>query len=226
MVSIEATKFERIIWIRIVGLPLRLWNNSNFSTIVRKIGKIVVPIDHITNRVYLFVVKLAILTDKLTKLNKEIQVEADSRSFHVGIVEYEDKPWFPFKFDNEEHPYEDQDLDDQTENEFMVSESKHWNSTKEDEDEGAFATWINEMEEGEIVQDGNLNSPIYPMKEKTNEGSDDPTLSCMVAGDDMHHLHRIESSVKTGNSSEERTIFENRVYEPTLNFQEIQKTMV
>lgn len=125
MGSTTVTKSESITWIRIVGLPIRLWNNSNFSAIGGKFGKIVVPIDHITSRVDLSVVKLAILTDKLTKINDEIQVEVDGRSFHVGIVEYEDEPWFPFKFDNEEHPYEDQVLDDKTENESMVSESNN-----------------------------------------------------------------------------------------------------
>ncbi|CAI9293108.1 unnamed protein product [Lactuca saligna] len=65
----EVTKFEHVTWIRIVGLSLRIWNNSNFSAIVGKIRKIMGPIDHITNRVDLSVVKLAILTDKLTKLN-------------------------------------------------------------------------------------------------------------------------------------------------------------
>lgn len=39
----------------------------------------------------------------------------------------------------------------------------------------------------------------------------------------MHHHHRIESSVKTDDSGEERPIFENRVYEATLNFQENSK---
>ncbi|CAH1412378.1 unnamed protein product [Lactuca virosa] len=221
MGSTVVTKFERITWIRILGLLLRLWNNSNFSDVVGKFGKIAVPIDHITSRVDLSVVKLAILTDKLTKLNEEIQVEADGRSFHVGIVEYEDEPWFPFKFDNEEHPYEDQVLDDKTESESMVSESNNWNSTEEDE--GVSATWINDMEEGEIVQDGNPNSPIYPTEEKANEGGDDLTLPCTVAGDDTNHHQRTVSAVKTGDSGEERPILEKGVYEATLNFQDNSK---
>ncbi|CAI9268261.1 unnamed protein product [Lactuca saligna] len=221
MGSTAVTKSKRIIWIRIVGLPIRLWNNSNFSAIVGKFGKIVVPIDHITSRVDLFVVKLAILTDKLTKFNEEIQVEADGRSFHVGIVEYEDEPWFPFKFDNEEHPYEDQVLDDKTENESMVSESNNWNSIEEDE--GVSATWINDMEEGEIIQDGNPNSPTYHTAEKTNEGGDDPTMSCTVVGDDTEHHQRTTSATKTNESGEERPVLEKGVYEATLNFQDNSK---
>ncbi|CAI9271455.1 unnamed protein product [Lactuca saligna] len=221
MGSTAVTKSECITWIRIVGLRIQLWNNSNFSAIGEKFGKIVVPIDHITNRIELSVVKLAILTNKLTKINEEIQVEADGRSFHVGIIEYEDEPWFSFKFDNEEHPYEDQVLDDKTENESMVSESNNWNSTEEDE--GVSATWINDMEEGEIVQDRNPNSLIYHTEEKTNEGGDDRTMPCTVAGDDTDHHQRTTLATKTIDSGEERPILEKGVYEATLNFQDNSK---
>ncbi|CAH1451199.1 unnamed protein product [Lactuca virosa] len=60
----------------------------------------------ILERVDLSVVKLVILTSEKKKLNDEFNVEVDGISFTVGVVEYEDEPWFPFKFDTENEPYE------------------------------------------------------------------------------------------------------------------------
>ncbi|CAI9269129.1 unnamed protein product [Lactuca saligna] len=148
-------KFERVTWIRLVGLPLRLWSNTNFSSIVGKFGKIVVPLDHITNRVDLSVAKIAITTEKLTKFNEEILVEADGQYYQVGIIEYEDEPWFPFKFDEEEQPYADSDREGKDES--MISESE--NSDSNDDEEGVSGTWINDIEEGEIAQEDTINPP-------------------------------------------------------------------
>ncbi|CAI9296436.1 unnamed protein product [Lactuca saligna] len=122
-------------------------SNANFSSIVGKFGKIVVPLDHITNRADLSVAKIAITTEKLTKFNEEILVEADGQYYQVGIIEYEDEPWFPFKFDEEEQPYADSDREGK--DELMISESE--NSNFNDDEEGVSGTWINDIEEvGEV----------------------------------------------------------------------------
>lgn len=102
----EVTKFERVASVRIVGLPLKLCNESNFKVILAKFGKIAVPFDKIQDRMDLSVVKIGILTGEKTKLNKIVNVEVDGKAFTVGVVEYEDNPWFPFKFDVEGEPYE------------------------------------------------------------------------------------------------------------------------
>ncbi|KAI3790507.1 hypothetical protein L2E82_03598 [Cichorium intybus] len=43
-------KFERVASVRIVGLPLQLWNEENYIAILAKFGKLVVPFDNIQER--------------------------------------------------------------------------------------------------------------------------------------------------------------------------------
>ncbi|CAH1453333.1 unnamed protein product [Lactuca virosa] len=101
-----ATKFERVTSVRIVGLPIQLWNDANFRAILARFGKLVVSFDNIKERLDLSVVKIGILTGEKKKHNEIVQVEIEGRPFEVGVVEYEDEPWFPFVFANEKDPYE------------------------------------------------------------------------------------------------------------------------
>ncbi|CAI9266455.1 unnamed protein product [Lactuca saligna] len=131
--------------IRIVRLPIRLWCEDNFSAIVRKFGKIIVPFNHIEDRLDLSVVKLGILTGMKKKINEVVRVEVEGKTCDIGVVEYEDEPWFPFKFENEEQPYESQ-------SNYATSEADVVDS-KEDE-EGISDTWVDEPEDGEIISSG------------------------------------------------------------------------
>ncbi|CAH1420761.1 unnamed protein product [Lactuca virosa] len=137
--------FERVACIRIVGLPIRLWCEENFSAIVHKFGKIIVPFDHIEDRLDLSVVKVGILTGMKKKINEVIRIEAEGKIFDFGVVEYEDEPWFPFKFENEDQPYE-------SESNYATSEVEP-DDDAEDE-EGISNTWVDEVEDGEIVGGG------------------------------------------------------------------------
>ncbi|CAI9275320.1 unnamed protein product [Lactuca saligna] len=144
----EVTKFERVAWVRIVGLPLKLWNESNFKAILAKYGKIVAPCDKIQDRMDLSVAKLSILTSEKRKLNEIVNAEVDGKPFTVGVVEYEDEPWFPFKFDDEEEPYESQsDVNSSSDEDYDGEDDKEYSDgAKSDADMKE-----NEVEEGEIV---------------------------------------------------------------------------
>ncbi|KAL4583877.1 hypothetical protein LXL04_008462 [Taraxacum kok-saghyz] len=41
----------RVAWIRIVGLPIRLWGERNFENITRTFGKTIAPFDDVTTRI-------------------------------------------------------------------------------------------------------------------------------------------------------------------------------
>ncbi|KAL4585345.1 hypothetical protein LXL04_009963 [Taraxacum kok-saghyz] len=43
--------FDRVAWIRLVGMPINLWNQSKFSAIARRYGKVIAPFDDVPNRV-------------------------------------------------------------------------------------------------------------------------------------------------------------------------------
>lgn len=50
--DLESTmKYERVAWIRITGLPLQYWGETNFSIIVAQYGIIIAPYDDLPNRV-------------------------------------------------------------------------------------------------------------------------------------------------------------------------------
>ncbi|CAI9278586.1 unnamed protein product [Lactuca saligna] len=99
-------KFECVVSARIVGLPIKLWSESNFSAIVEKFGKIIILFDHIAERLDLSVVKIGILIEEKKKINEVIRVEVGAEIFDVGVVGYEDELWFPFKFEDGDQPYQ------------------------------------------------------------------------------------------------------------------------
>lgn len=146
-------KFDRIACVRIVGLPISLWSVSNFSTIARKIGKIIVPFDHFAERNDLSVVKIGILTEEKKKINDVIKVEAAGMTFEVGVVEYEDELWFPFKFESEEQPYES-DSDDKSGYATTLAETDDDDGALSEGEEGISDIWMDGVEEGEIVGNG------------------------------------------------------------------------
>nr|KAJ0217709.1 hypothetical protein LSAT_V11C300129490 [Lactuca sativa] len=145
--------FERVASIRIVGLPIRLWCEENFSAIVRRFGKIIIPFDHIEDRLDLSVVKVGILTGAKKKINEEIRVEAEGKIFFLGLVEYEDEPWFPFRFDNEVQPCE-------PETDYVTSEEELHDEVDDpsgNDEDGISDTWIGDIEEGEIVPEESVD---------------------------------------------------------------------
>ncbi|CAH1431072.1 unnamed protein product [Lactuca virosa] len=144
--------FERVSWLRIMGLPLKLWSTCNFSIIAEKFGKIIDPFDDFHHRIDLSCVKIGIRTDRCDRIN-EVIVPADGRNLiKVGLIEF-DEDWFPFRFDSSEDYYESND----------VSEDK-LNGDEED-DEGISDTWMAneepEIEDGEIVIETNTTDDGY-----------------------------------------------------------------
>ncbi|KAL4576222.1 hypothetical protein LXL04_012313 [Taraxacum kok-saghyz] len=126
----QALKYERTAWIKILGLPLHLWDEQNFTAIASRFGRIVSPFDNISHRRDYSMGKVGVLTSEQKWINEEITVKAGGIEYKVGIVEYTDD-WSPFKplpFDKVE------ESDEEDQNEEAVSD-----------------TWMDEEpEEGEI----------------------------------------------------------------------------
>ncbi|CAI9265576.1 unnamed protein product [Lactuca saligna] len=152
-------EFDRVAWIRIVGLPIHLWGERNFSKITEGYGVTISPFDELPNRVDLSCVKIGILTKRRTRINDEIFVSCEGKFIKLGIIEF-DEDWFPFKFDHSEDYYEKDDL----------SEVDETDEENEDE-EGVSDTWMHEdggeMEEGEI-------SPFSVVREEPLQGDRSP----------------------------------------------------
>ncbi|CAH1442025.1 unnamed protein product [Lactuca virosa] len=143
-------KYERIAWMKILGLPLKLWDESNFSTIVRTFGKIVRSCDCIADRRDYSIDKVGVLTSNTKWINEEISVFAEGKLFTVGVVEYTND-WSAFKTPPLDHmEYESED-----------------EVTDNDDEDGISDTCMNfndnDLEEGEI----------HPNNEHSCVGGDD-----------------------------------------------------
>ncbi|KAL4579784.1 hypothetical protein LXL04_015949 [Taraxacum kok-saghyz] len=121
---------ERIAWVSIIGLPIRLWNDENVTAIVKSYGKINVPADEMGAKVDESIIRVGILTKIKKWINIEIAVTDVGKHFNIGLVEFE-KSWTPF-----------------SDNTFVDTESS------EDEEEGQDDEGISDtdmaLEDGEI----------------------------------------------------------------------------
>ncbi|KAL4578929.1 hypothetical protein LXL04_015061 [Taraxacum kok-saghyz] len=138
--------FERVAWIRIVGLPLHMWGEGNFAAITQGFGKTIAPFNTIPARVDLSCTKIGILTERKTRINEEMQVVFGGKTLSIGITEF-DEDWWPFRFDPSKDFYEEE------------------LESGEEDDDGMSDTWIDEecedREEGEIRDEDEL--PSEPM---------------------------------------------------------------
>ncbi|KAI3511170.1 hypothetical protein L1887_18314 [Cichorium endivia] len=142
-------QYERIACLKIVGLPITLWDEENFSRIASKYGRVVNPFNFIYNRADWSMGKVGVLTSRRSWINEEVSVMANGRIFHVGVVEYTDD-WSPFRpcpFDKTVDS--DDDVD-------------------EDDSEGVSDTWMNveedESEDGEIRPERHEEPPESEVK--------------------------------------------------------------
>ncbi|CAI9298523.1 unnamed protein product [Lactuca saligna] len=105
--------------------------------------------------------KIDIFTEEKKK-NDVIKVEVVGKTFEVGVVEYEDEPWFPFKFDNDEQTYES-NFDNKSDYSTTVAEGDD-DGISSEEEERISDTSMDGVEEGKIVGDGNNqnDNPINP----------------------------------------------------------------
>ncbi|KAI3518074.1 hypothetical protein L1887_06449 [Cichorium endivia] len=133
----EDNRFERMAWLKIIGLPLRLWDEDNFSKIAGNFGRVVNPFDGICNRRDLSMGKVGVVTSRRTWINEELQVDAGGKLFKVGVIEYTDD-WSPFRecpFDN---TVESDDETEEVEDEDSDGISDTWVGMEEEPEEGEF----------------------------------------------------------------------------------------
>ncbi|CAH1442453.1 unnamed protein product [Lactuca virosa] len=92
----QELRYERIAWLKIIGLPLKLWDEENFNLIASRFGRVINPFDGIGNRRDYSMGKVGVLTSEKKWINEEITITADDVKHQIGVVEYTDD-WSPFK---------------------------------------------------------------------------------------------------------------------------------
>lgn len=96
--------FDKVAWIRIVGLPLQLWGRITLLQSQIEYGFTIAPYEDITHCLDLSCVKIGILTKRRTRINYKIFI-AFEELIKLSITEF-DEDCFPFKFDPSEDYYE------------------------------------------------------------------------------------------------------------------------
>ncbi|KAL4592419.1 hypothetical protein LXL04_005413 [Taraxacum kok-saghyz] len=89
-------KFERIVWVKVVGIPPQAWDDSNFAAVLEDFGKVMVYPGSFWNSSDISAGKLCILTEYRMKINEEIETLLNGNRYQVGVMEIEDD-WVPFR---------------------------------------------------------------------------------------------------------------------------------
>ncbi|KAL4563715.1 hypothetical protein LXL04_027760 [Taraxacum kok-saghyz] len=139
------TKFESVAWVKILGLPLKLWNENNCKAIIKEFGKLLIPFGEIRNRTDLSCITLGITTDSVKRINEAVLVETEGRQIKIGVVEFEKDGWFPFRFEIEEQPFKSEPEKQEKTMEEKMEDSENGNLS------GIPDNWNNDVEEGEIT---------------------------------------------------------------------------
>lgn len=104
-------RYGRTAWLKILGLPLKLWDKSNFSAM----GRVINPFDGIRDRRDYLMSKVGVLMSKMMWINEEITIIAGGETITVGVVEYTDdlSPFKPLPFNKVEDESVDEDDKDE-----------------------------------------------------------------------------------------------------------------
>ncbi|CAI9290644.1 unnamed protein product [Lactuca saligna] len=88
--------FDRMAWLKIVGLPVNLWNEENFYRIASEFDKAIEPVKIPPSIQDLSLGNICILIEK-KRINDEVLVEINRNIINVGVMESE-CDWSPFPF--------------------------------------------------------------------------------------------------------------------------------
>ncbi|CAH1421958.1 unnamed protein product [Lactuca virosa] len=184
---------RRTAWIKILGLPLRLWEEENFTMIAGSLGKVIAPFNEISKRRDYSMGKVGILTSRTKWINEEVTIIADGKIIIVGVMEYTDdwSPFRPLPFDKVEEESDKDEID--------VDED-------DDEVEGVSDTWMGEYnnskkEDGEFwPEDNYVDPPVMndtvaeesPMVETERDRSRTPNSTPLKG-------HELETGNKSNN---------------------------
>ncbi|KAL7591518.1 hypothetical protein Lser_V15G34972 [Lactuca serriola] len=112
--DIATYNFERITWLKIIGLPPNLWSEENFSKIAGSMGRVIIPFEVDISTTNLVYGKVGVITNSLSSISSEQTVEINGKTIKIRIDEV-DLDWTPLK--QYEQSMEDTSLSDEDEDE-------------------------------------------------------------------------------------------------------------
>ncbi|CAH1418414.1 unnamed protein product [Lactuca virosa] len=197
-------RFERIAWLKIVGLPVRYWDNKNLSRIVKHRGKIITPMEDMFIRTDLSMIKIGIITSYRRWINEEVNAVANGKTIRIGVFEFADE-WSPFgtssshEVEDSSEVSGDNDVDDEG-----ISETDMNDGVKEVEDgeicPEAMNDEDNDMEDGEICPDNLKSTSPVALGCKSRGGSDDQRA------DSIPSAHEYGETTTQGHDADAQTV--------------------
>ncbi|KAI3508759.1 hypothetical protein L1887_23772 [Cichorium endivia] len=202
----STNQFDRIDWLKIIGIPVNAWGDENFEKVAAAFGEVLTMEEHIWNRYDLAFGKVGVLTTSTNYINKEIQVIIEGKNCKIRVTEV-DLELDPFRIAMEESLKEKDEEDWSEDSEFDDDED-------DDEDDGISETWMQEMydmEEGEFFPE-NMAAPVTPGDEspmaeerKLNSSSmlgDGPSNKKTEVEETLYGEGRIDVEVNSGGGFE------------------------
>lgn len=155
---------ERFAWLNIVGLPLHMWSEGNFARIAGTVGKLISPKMIPMSLQDVSCGNICVLTERKTKINKEVVVDSNKKILRVGIVEV-NFAWSPFP----SGPGINNECDGKTRTPNMANSDGMADQESEEDEDGISETVVSpacdptdrglsseELEEGEFRYDCNI----------------------------------------------------------------------
>ncbi|KAL4581415.1 hypothetical protein LXL04_017629 [Taraxacum kok-saghyz] len=87
--------FKRIAWLKIIGMPILAWDESNFASIAGRFGKVLSNNVSFWNCSDLSHVKVGVLTTSLKRVEETLAVNLKGVGYSIGVFEI-DEEWTPF----------------------------------------------------------------------------------------------------------------------------------
>ncbi|KAL4574069.1 hypothetical protein LXL04_020891 [Taraxacum kok-saghyz] len=177
-------RFERIAWLKIVGVPIMGWDESNFNSIAASFGKVLENRNSFWNSMDISHGKVCVLTAARKRINEEINVLIKGESMKVGILEVEDD-WAPY------NPFIASALEDSEDDEAV---SDTWDHEKMD------------LEDGEIDPMEDARKPNSPEKLPSNSDERDDqtahasTHAVHVSENNCVSKEKCEENIDSGNT--------------------------
>ncbi|CAH1420725.1 unnamed protein product [Lactuca virosa] len=191
---------ERIAWLKVVGLPLHMWSEENFSRIARWVGQPIGPLEIPLSMQDVSHGKICVLTSRKTKINDEVLVKLKGNVQKMGLVEENfDWPPFPVGLWISEEPcrYEDDGsafIDDDGDNRAGGENLEDENMNKGLDDE--------ELEEGELRYDEDIRIARV-MSTKPLVAEDEPLPETRTQIDGTQGLEDVSTEVVPRNGEDQ-----------------------
>ncbi|KAL4589701.1 hypothetical protein LXL04_002609 [Taraxacum kok-saghyz] len=142
----EIPSFQRLAWLKVVGLPTQLECLENIEMIGNSWGKTLEVGELSWDKHDISYNRMCILTNHRKAINEKITIQIEKEKYRIGVSEIE-VFWHPFKA-NVGHPMDVRIVVEDYENNENYSDD---DAEDESEEEDVEEIYIEDMEEGEII---------------------------------------------------------------------------